>query len=251
MAHPEPSVADLIAMHGWAGDSAAWAPWQAMAAGRGWTMRCGERGYGGAPAREPAWRSAGRRLLLTHSMGPHLLPPALLANADAVVLLAGFGRFVPEGAAGRGVRQALAAMQERLSDPADPQDAAGEAEAALRAQALLQEFLRRAAAPEAAEGLPAGPADRPVSAPARSLLRQDLGVLAASSGLPEGFPGGVPVLIVEAGADAILAPEARRQLRLDLPDADRLLLPSAGHCLLDGSLLPQVFAWIDRLLEVR
>ncbi len=238
-------------MHGWAGDSAAWAPWQEMAAGRGWSLRCGERGYGGSPSRQPGWGNAGRRLLLTHSMGPHLLPPALLANAEAVVLLAGFGRFVPEGAAGRSVRQALAAMQARLSDPADPEDAAAEAEAALRAQALLQEFLRRAAAPEAAESLPAGPGDRPVSAPARCLLRQDLGVLAASSGLPEGFPSGVPVLIVEAGADAIVAPEARLQLRQLLPDADLVLLPGAGHSLLDGSLLPQVFAWIDRLLEVR
>jgi pimeloyl-[acyl-carrier protein] methyl ester esterase len=76
-------------------------------------------------------------------------------------------------------------------------------------------------------------------------------VLAASSGLPEGFPSGVPVLIVEAGADAIVAPEARLQLRQLLPDADLVLLPGAGHSLLDGSLLPQVFAWIDRLLEVR
>jgi pimeloyl-ACP methyl ester carboxylesterase len=59
------------------------------------------------------------------------------------------------------------------------------------------------------------------------------------------------VLIVEAGADTIVAPEARRQLRQDLPGAELLLLPGAGHCLLDGSLLPQVFGWLDRLLEAR
>lgn len=238
-------------MHGWAGDSSGWAPWQAVAAGRGWTMACGERGYGGCPARQPGWGNGGRRVLLTHSMGPHLLPPALLADAEAVVLLAGFGRFVPEGAAGRGVRQALAAMETRLADPADPQDAAAEAAAALQAQALLQEFLRRAVAPEASEGLPGGPADRPVPAPERALLRHDLGVLGASSGLPEGFPAAVPVLIVEAGADAIVVPEARRLLRVALPDADRLQLPAAGHCLLDPAVLPQVFAWLDQRLERR
>ncbi len=247
MAIPEPSAVQLIAMHGWAGDATAWEPWRQAAAERGWSLHCGERGYGGSPPVVPTWRPGGRRVLLTHSMGPHLLAPELLAQADAVVLLAGFARFVPEGAPGRSTRQALEAMAALLADPADPEDGAAEAAAARRAQELLQEFLRRAVAPEAAAALPPGPADRPVAAAARALLRRDLAVLAASRGLPEGFPQGARVLIVEAGADAIVVPEARRQLREALPAADHLLLEGSGHCLLDASLLPRVLAWIAGL----
>ena len=88
-------------MHGWSGTASGWEPWRRQAEARGWGWCSGERGYGLAPPVLPDWQPAGLRVLITHSMGVHLLPPALLAAAERVVLLAGFGRFVPPGREGR------------------------------------------------------------------------------------------------------------------------------------------------------
>ncbi|MFM7264118.1 MAG: hypothetical protein ACKOZW_00665, partial [Cyanobium sp.] len=125
----------LIAMHGWAGDDGTWAPWQAATAGKPILWRCGERGYGGADPLVPRWGNTGRRVVLAHSLGPHLLEPEVLANAEAVVLLASFGRFVPPGRSGRRLQTALVGMAAALADDPD------EATAAHRAQGLLGAFL--------------------------------------------------------------------------------------------------------------
>ena len=240
----------LIAMHGWAGTAAGWDPWRAEAQARGWCWQCGERGYGTAPAALPAWQPAGQRVLISHSLGLHLLPAALLAAADRVVLLASFGRFVPPGREGRQLRSALAAMAAQLAEGPD------EAETAARVQQLLRSFLARAMRPAAAGPLPPGPADRPVGPAARQRLRKDLALLAATTGLPAGFPSGVPVLLVEAAADQIVLPETRCLLRLSLPNADCISLAGAGHTFLGlapDSGLPQaallqaaVLQWLER-----
>lgn len=229
----------VIAMHGWAGSAAGWEPFRSAAADRGWHWRSGERGYGSAPAWLPGWEEEGPRLLITHSMGVHLLPPALLAAAERVVLLASFGRFVPPGREGRAVRTALGAMDAALADGPDP------AETARRAQDLLRTFLVEAAAPQPASGLPPGPADQPVGPAARQLLRRDLALLAASTDLPAGFPEGVPVLLVEAADDRIVGETVRRLLRQRLPTAERIVVPGAGHAFLGASPQEPVLAWLE------
>ena len=225
---PPPQV---IAMHGWASDACQWQPFAALAQARGWRWRSGERGYGGAPPQEPRWREGGRRVVIAHSLGPHLLPAEVLASADAVVLLASFGRFVPPGKAGRRLRAALEGMASAL----------GEAESA---RAMLRRFLAEAAAPEPIEAMAEGPAEGPLDGPARERLRADLRLLALTTGLPEAFPSGVPVLLVEAGEDRIVAPEARALLREALPQAEALSLPGAGHALLRAPLLEPLLAWL-------
>ena len=109
----------LIAMHGWAGDSHGWAPWQQACQARGWSWQSGDRGYGYLGQAEPHWDEAPpnpsqRRVVIAHSMGAHLLPAEVLSQADAVVLLASFGRFIPEGKAGRRLRLAIEVMAEQL-----------------------------------------------------------------------------------------------------------------------------------------
>jgi pimeloyl-[acyl-carrier protein] methyl ester esterase len=233
----------VIAMHGWAGSAAGWAPFQAAAEDRGWRWRSGERGYGDAPARLPAWEpEGGLRVVIGHSMGIHLLPPALLAAAERVVLLASFGRFVPPGREGRAVKTALAAMDAALADGPDP------GETALRAQGLLRTFLAEAAAPDPPHGLPPGPADQPVGPAARQLLRHDLARLEASRDLPAGFPEGIPVLLVEAGEDRIVGETVRQLLRQRLPAAERILLPRAGHAFLSTPPQAAVCSWLEETL---
>jgi pimeloyl-[acyl-carrier protein] methyl ester esterase len=224
----------LIAMHGWAGDAQGWKPFHSAWSARGWAWQGGERGYSGQAPRPVTWQSIqGLKLVIAHSLGPHLLPAAVLAQADAVVLLASFGRFVPEGPSGRRLRSAVAAMASQLASP--------------EASTMLQTFMERAAAPQAASLLPPGIANSPLTASGRQLLAQDLNLLAATAGLPPGFPLQARVLIVEAGEDQIVSPQARQQLRNLLPAADTLVLAGVGHCLLSPALVPTVCGWIEGL----
>ncbi len=225
-------------MHGWCGEARHWAPWRETFSDCGWSWQSGERGYGEACTLSPRWQDGGRRIVIAHSMGPHLVPGEVLAAADAVVLLASFGRFVPPGSAGRRLRSALEQMARQLEAPES-------------ARAMLQQFMRNAAAPESADLLPPGPADGPLGALQRQRLRQDLELLGRTTGLPPDFPPGIPVLVVEAAQDQIVAPAARQLLRSDLEvqrnRTDWLTLEEAGHCLLQPGLVSQVMAWLQTL----
>lgn len=229
----------VIAMHGWSGEARHWEPWRNAFAALGWSWQSGERGYGGATPHQPQWQGQGMKVVIAHSLGPHLLQAEVLAAAEAVVLLASFGRFVPEGPTGRRLRQALVLMEAQLGDPTE-------------AQAMLRRFLIEAAAPDPAELLPPGPADQPLEAAALERLRRDLELLDRTQGLPAGFPRGIPVLVVEAGQDRIVVPEARQQLRGDLERITDLLrwhtVAEAGHCLLRGPVLEPVQSWLQSLL---
>jgi pimeloyl-[acyl-carrier protein] methyl ester esterase len=223
----------LLAMHGWAGDSRSWTAFAAAAAERSWPCRAGERGYGGQPPREPAWQGDDQqRVLIAHSLGMHLLPAKVLAAAEAVVLLASFGRFIPEGASGRRLRTALAGMRAALTDSSE------------QARTMLGSFLAEATAPVPLDMLPCTILDEPLQAVGVARLIGDLELLEATTGLPEAFPRDAPCLIVEAGADRIVAPKASHALRGSLPHADRLVLQGAGHALLATPVVPMVMGWI-------
>lgn len=224
----------LIAMHGWAGDSRGWEPFAAAAERQGWHWQAPDRGYGPCPVHPAQWQpGTSRRVLIAHSLGPQLLPSELLAAADAVVLLASFGRFVPPGRAGRRLHAALAGMAEALRGP--------------EAEAMLRKFLSEAAAPQPISQLPATIIDQPLTDAARRQLLADLELLAATTALPAALPTAIPCLIVEAGADRIVVPEARALLRQECPYAELILYPEAGHCLLGTPVVRQVMGWIAGL----
>jgi pimeloyl-[acyl-carrier protein] methyl ester esterase len=228
-----------IAMHGWGRDARTWEPWQRATASLGWRWQTGERGYGELPPRVPFWpkESAGaRRLILGHSLGPHLVPPEVLQEADVVVLLATFAAFVPPGRSGRRARAALAGMAASLDDEA-------------RARAMLQSFMAKVAAPQSPGLLPPGPVNGPLDATNLERLREDLDLLGRCEGLPEGFPTGARAFIVEAEEDRIVEPEARALLRAALPVADVVALPGIGHALLADDVIARVVEWVGSLPE--
>ncbi|MBM5803580.1 MAG: alpha/beta hydrolase [Cyanobacteria bacterium K_DeepCast_35m_m2_155] len=226
----------LVAMHGWCGDSRSWDPWLPSWQQQGWTWCCGERGYGRLPARQPTWQSAtATNVVIAHSLGPHLLAPEVLAAADAVVLLTSFARFVPEGRAGRSIAAALASMAAQLRGP-EP-------------ERMLKSFLEQVAAPAPAELLQASPAAEPLRPTGLELLQQDLDLIAQSSSLPAGFPPDAKVLLLQAGSDQIVAPAARQELQRSLPQADVLSFGAAGHGLIDTPTIAMVNAWIGALVQ--
>ncbi|MBM5800738.1 MAG: alpha/beta hydrolase [Cyanobacteria bacterium K_DeepCast_35m_m2_023] len=225
----------IIAMHGWCGDQHSWDPWLNSWDTKGWRWRRGERGYGQAQPDLPQWDSAGGcRLVIAHSLGPHLLEPAVLAAADAVVLLTSFGRFVPAGRSGRSTQMALDGMARELAG-ADPTP-------------MLRSFLARVAAPEPATMLQRTPVDAGLGPAGLQRLRDDLSLIAGSSDLLAAFPLQAKVLLVQAGADQIVAPEARQDLATRLPQADVVTLARAGHALIGTPTVGLVNAWIESLL---
>jgi len=231
----------LIAMHGWAGDGGRWQAWQQAAISRGWGTQVGERGYGQRPPALPPWPAQGRKGLICHSLGVHLVPPEVLAASDAVVLLASFGRFVPPGSEGRSMRMALAGMAAELQETGD------EEASSVRAQQLLKRFLSKALAPGDGADVdgPPGPADHPIGAAGRDRLRRDLELLTKLTALPPSFPCQVPVLLVEAADDAIVHPAARDRLRQELPQARVQVLEGPGHAMRHPALIPLVFDWLE------
>ncbi len=236
----EPPV-QLIAMHGWAGDGGHWQAWQQAATSLGWGAQVGERGYGQHTPNLPPWPGQGRKGLICHSLGVHLVPPEVLAASDAVVLLASFGRFVPPGSEGRPLRIALAGMASELQETGD------EGASSDRAQQLLQRFHSTTLAPGDGAGVdgPPGPADHPIGAAGRDRLRRDLDLLGKLTALPASFPRQVPVLLVEAADDAIVHPAARDRLRQELPQAQVKVLEGSGHAMRHPALIPLVFDWLE------
>ncbi|MEO1001883.1 MAG: alpha/beta hydrolase [Cyanobacteria bacterium J06638_7] len=224
----------VIAMHGWAGDSRGWQPFAAAARRRGWRWQSVDRGYGRCEPVLVRWLPEdGLRVLVAHSLGPHLLDADVLTRADALVLLASFGRFLPPGREGRRLGAALAAMGQSLRGP-EP-------------EAMLRAFLAEAAAPRPLSELPVTIADDPLPLAGRQRLLDDLTLLAHCQGLPAALPAAAPCLIVEAGADRIVAPHARTLLRQERAGATLIHYPQAGHCLLGTSVLPDLLAWIGNL----
>ena len=225
------SATHLIAMHGWAGDSRAWQPWAALAAARGWLFSAAERGYGALAPHQPIWDpQATQRVVIGHSMGPHLLPAPLWEQATTAVLLASFAAFVPPESAGRRTRAALQAMDQRLE--------AGDA------TAMLRDFFVEAAAPQPPSALPPGPLEQGLNATGQRRLMEDLRQLGRTAGLPAGFPHQAKLLIVEAADDRIVHPASRAALREALPGATVWTLDRAGHCLLQPDLPERVLSWI-------
>jgi pimeloyl-[acyl-carrier protein] methyl ester esterase len=225
----------VIAMHGWGRDARTWEQWQRATASLGWRWQTGERGYGRFSPHVPEWpehASGTGRLVIGRSLGPHMVPADVFRKADTVVLLASFATFVPPGREGRRTRAALAGMAASLKDET-------------RARAMLEVFTARVAEPQSPDLLPPGPLDGSLSEDNRSRLREDLDLLARCDGLPSGFPRGARVLIVEAEADRIVEPEARRMLREALPEADVITLPGIGHALLSDDVIDRVVEWVE------
>jgi pimeloyl-[acyl-carrier protein] methyl ester esterase len=230
-----PKPLEVIAMHGWASDARCWEAWKPVTAPMGWLWVTGERGYSELTPRLPVWAelfSATRRVVIGHSLGQHLVPPDVLQEAHAVVLLASFAAFVPPGRGGRRTRTALTGMAASLGDEA-------------QAHSMLNHFMIKVAAPQSPDLLPKGPVHGPLTADNLSRLREDLGILERCAGLPEGFPRNARVLIVEAEDDLIVEPEARAMLRTALPAADVITLPGVGHALLAGDVIGRVVEWIE------
>ena len=226
----------VLAMHGWAGQAGTWSHWRQRFEDEGAKWSSADRGYGGGEAAAPAWPPGpGHNLLIAHSLGLHLLPATVLAQADAVVLLASFSAFVPQGRAGRAVAAALKGMQAALGTDQE--------------LTMLERFLDKAASPHARSTLPPAPLLRGLTSLGRQRLQQDLKLLARCQNLPTGWPEAVPVLVVQGERDAVVHAASAQKLIDDLGALPLTLHrdPNWGHALITPTVLSVVQQWLGAL----
>ena len=111
---------EVIAMHGWGGDSNTWKSWAQQFRENHWIWKSFERGYGELPQWRPTWEqsqskiSSKSRVVIAHSLGPHLIKNEVLAQATHVILLCSFSRFIPLGTESRYLTTALHGMRKQI-----------------------------------------------------------------------------------------------------------------------------------------
>ncbi len=233
----------VIAMHGWSGDSNNWQLWLNHFQKYNWVWQSGERGYGSLSPLHPHWRGntetqpIDRKVIIGHSLGIHLLPSKTLRQATEIVLLGSFSHFLPKEQIDRVLQTTLKRMLELLGTKDE--------------QAMLNAFLMRACQPESTSSLPRGPIQEGLSPNGRKRLKADLELLIRTSELPSGFPKTARVLVVEGEEDNIVIPSIREALIKDLKShlakaPDHWIIPGAGHALLQPELINLVLNWLER-----
>lgn len=113
---------EIILQHGWGFDGTIWQDWcHELEQLPDCEVSIGERGYYGRPLACPEFsQKAEARILITHSLGLHLVPQETLKKANALIMLGGFLRFHPsEQLAGKRSKRVTKAMLEKLKDAPD------------------------------------------------------------------------------------------------------------------------------------
>ena len=111
---------EIIAMHGWAGDSHQWSNWEKIFKSYGWEWRAAERGYKDRRPHTPKWNSNSnqielKRVAICHSLGSHLIDKYVLHSATHVVFINSFSRFIPSGKESRSIQLALNRMMNAIN----------------------------------------------------------------------------------------------------------------------------------------
>ena len=111
---------EIIAMHGWAGDSNQWSNWEKIFKCFEWEWQTFERGYKGINPHTPKWihnsnQVKPKRVAICHSLGSHLIDKQVLHSATHVILINSFSRFIPSGKENRPVQMALNKMMNAIN----------------------------------------------------------------------------------------------------------------------------------------
>ena len=169
----------VIAIHGWSGDSNTWQSWAQEFRQNQWRWKNFERGYGEIPPFTPIWDQLSdegphqRRVVIAHSLGLHLIKNEILEKATDVVLLCSFSRFIPIGNDSRPIKIALQGMKKHLGTDME--------------LIMLKNFLKKACQPESlVEDVP-GTIKQGMSFEGRKKLQSDLELLIQSNKLPKGL----------------------------------------------------------------
>ena len=232
---------EIIAMHGWAGDSNQWSNWEKIFKCCEWEWQATERGYKDISPHTPKWNHNSnkikiKRVAICHSLGLHLIDKQVLYSATHVVLINSFSRFIPSGKENRFVIKALNRMMNAINTPKEA--------------AVLRKFHIKAYKPNSIDIESIQSDLLCLSDSGRLRLKNDLQLLMNSDSLPIGFNTHANVLIVNSEEDYILANQTKAKLAEDLRNHLEFLpktinLQDEGHFITKIKNIKKVKHWLE------
>ena len=198
---------EIIAMHGWAGDSKEWFNWINLFQSCNWKWQTAERGYKNINEYIPKWSNESnqnglKKVAICHSLGSHLIDKKVLRSATHVVLINSFSRFIPRNKENRSVTMALNRMMNTINTPHE--------------SSMLRKFHIKALKPNDIDVESTESSLLYISDSGRLKLKNDLKLLINSDSLPIGLKSSTKVLIVNSEQDYILSNQTKEKLAEDL-----------------------------------
>ena len=232
---------EIIAMHGWAGDSTQWSKWITYFQFYNWEWQSAERGYKYISPYIPTWNNdlnqiERKRVAICHSLGAHLIDKEVLSSATHVVLINSFSRFIPRGKENRSVIMALNRMMNAISTPDEV--------------SMLRKFHIKAHKPNAINIESNESSLLHISDSGRLKLKNDLTLLMNSDSLPTGLKTDAKVLVINSKKDYILANQTKEKLAVDLIEylefpPTIINIHKEGHLISDIKNIKTVQHWLE------
>jgi len=232
---------EVIAVHGWAGDSHQWSSWEKIFKNCDWQWQTSERGYKDISPHTPKWNHISnqvelKRVAICHSLGSHLIDKEVLHSATHVVLINSFSRFIPSGKDNRHIELALNRMMNAINTPKEA--------------AMLRRFHIKAYKPNYIDVRSSESNLLHTSASGGLRLKNDLKLLMNSSSLPIGLNAYSKVLIINSEQDYILANQTKKKLAEDLIDhletvPKTINLQDEGHSITKIKNIKKVKQWLE------
>ncbi len=232
---------EIIAMHGWAGDSRQWSNWEKIFKSCNWEWQTSERGYKDISPHTPQWNNTStqvevKRVAICHSLGSHLIAKEVLYSATHIVLINSFSRFIPIGKENRSIRLALNRMMNALNTPNEA--------------TMLRKFHTKAYKPNYIDVKSSESNLLHISGSGRLRLKNDLKLLMNSDSLPIGLNNSAKVLIIHSEQDYILANQTKEKLVEDLikhleVSPKIIILQDEGHSITKIKTIKKVKHWLE------
>ena len=232
---------EIIAMHGWAGDSYQWSNWDKIFKRCDWEWQAGERGYKSISPHIPKWnhnsnKGKHKRVAICHSLGSHLIDKQVLNSATHVVLINSFSRFIPIGKEHRAVQMAVKKMINAINTTNE--------------EAMLRKFHEKAYKPNQIDFNSIESNFSRITNPGRLRLKNDLTLLINSDSLPVGLNSYANVLIVNSEQDYILAKQTKAKLAEDLTNylqalPDIINFQEEGHFITKIQNIKRIKHWLE------
>ena len=232
---------EIIAIHGWGGDSKQWSNWIDYFQCCDWKWQSVERGYKDIRPYSPRWyndlKQIGlKRVAICHSLGSHLIEKEVLSLATHVVLINSFSRFIPNSKENRSIKIALKKMMHAINTPNEP--------------SMLQKFHIKAHKPNKINVKSNASNLTPISESGKLILKNDLKLLMHSNSLPSGLNTYTKVLVVNSKNDYIVANQTKEKLAQDLKkylekEPTIINLQDEGHTISKIKNIKKIKHWLE------
>jgi len=232
---------EIIAMHGWGGDSNQWSNWIDLFQRCDWKWQTAERGYKDINPYMPKWENDSnktglKKVAICHSLGSHLIDKKVLYTATHIVLINSFSRFIPSSKESRSIIMALNKMMKAINTPHEP--------------SMLRKFHIKSHKPNDLNIESTESNLLHISESGRLRLKNDLTLLTNSDSLPTGLNREAKVLIINSKKDYIVANQTKEILTEDLINyleakPKTIILPDEGHSISKIKNIKKIKHWLE------